>query len=312
MILIHAHRHLYRLGLLVACPMVLVLLLLSMTGCAVSATGDVGRLQSLASTCPDRPVLVDVRRDASGSQRDPELGAQALAVIGTQVEQAVACAAHVGVGRVLVVVFASNAAQTATVVSRDLSVPGATEMARLRRAVKDNLVVSVLAEVDTAYRPAVDGLVVKGSDVLSQFAVAGEGLAAVEQQTGREWALDLTVITDGFASRPVELKDKALTMEAAVALAEQTPRVELEAWRVRLVGVGRVAGDKPQATERIEAVKAFWTAWLGGMGETVAVMTDFPSGSAGDDSSDAGDGGRNNSTVVSPGVSTKSSEEGSS
>jgi hypothetical protein len=274
----HIERRRHRLGLLVACPMALVLLLLWLTGCAVSATGDVGRLQSLASICPDVPVLVDVRRDASGSQRDAELDAQALAVIRAQVEQAVACAAHVGVGRVSVTVFASNAAQTATVVSRELSVPGATEMARLRRAVRDDLVGSVMAQVEAAYGPAVGGLVVKGSDVLSQFAVAGEGLAAGEQQTGRDWALDLTVITDGFASRPAELKDKALTVDAAVTLAEQTPRVELEAWRVRLVGVGRVAGGKPQTTERIEAVKAFWAAWLGGLGETVAVMTDFPAG----------------------------------
>jgi hypothetical protein len=252
--------------------------------------------------------LVDVRRDASGSQRDPELDVQALAVIGAQVEQAVACAAHVGIGRVSVTVFASNAAQTATVVSRELSVPGATEMARLRRAVKDDLVASVMAEVEVAYGPAVDGLVIKGSDVLSQFAVAGEGLSAIEQQTGRDWALDLTIITDGFGSRPKELKDKALTMEAAMALAERTPRVELEAWRVRLVGVGRVAGGKPQATERIEAVKAFWTAWLGGMGEMVAVMTDFPAGNGG------GDGGAEpleTSSGTSLGIQLDSTREGS-
>lgn len=248
-----------------------------LTACATpSLSGDLGDLQSLAAGCPDGPVVTNVRVDVSGSQEASVVESVALSVIRGQVEQAVACAADAGRGHLTVALFATNAAQTATVVDTDVVVEGATQIARLRRAVKDRVVEGWYARVVEAFPRARQDLPKDGSDVLSQFWVAGEAARQLEQSTGTGWALNLVVVTDGFATDPPELTGVASVAEGQ-AFGEQVradrPLTGLGAWRVSMLGVGRTAGVQP-STGRIDGVKAFWRTVLDGTAEQVMVATD--------------------------------------
>jgi len=304
----HEHHHARLVGLLALCILFGTLLT---TGCgtlteagtaSTSKAEQLAEYRTLAATCPAMPLLVDVRRDVSGSQDSPEIVAHGLAVVEDQVKLAVACAAVQGVGAINVMVFATNAAETAVVVSRELRISGATEIARLRKT--PALVDEVMVEVRVIWDNAGADLTRNGSDVLSQFAVAGENVERMVASTNRDWALALTVITDGFSSRPKGLRSKKLAVEEAEALAAGLAKPNLglvgqssgsmvtghesgdaalegsahaHAWRVNLVGIGKVSG-KPPKTERIEAVKAFWRMWLGGAAQQVQVVTDWPTG----------------------------------
>lgn len=263
-------------------PFLLLPLVVALTGCAdLPLAGELGQVQALAATCPDKPVLTEVRKDASGSQDSAEIDAAALSVVRSEVDLVVACAAHWGRGHFVLVLFATNASQTATVVDESVTVEGATEIARLRRVVRNQVAEQLYSRIDQAYPATLAGLVRSGSDVVSQFAVAGEAASQLEQSTGAAWALNLVVITDGFATNPAALS-KVATVEAGRALGERLrndqPLTGLGAWRVSVLGVGRTAAIKQPPTARIDAVKAFWTAFLAGSAEQVQVATDLPRG----------------------------------
>jgi hypothetical protein len=219
--------------------------------------------------------------DVSGSQSAPEIRGRVLATVAGQARFAVACAAKTGSAHFELRLFATNAAQTATVVSRELRVGGATEIARYRKADKEAVAESLVADIGEAFGPAVDALPAKASDVLSQFPLAVEHLDVLESRSGVSWALDFMVLTDGFATTPKALgkvKTTAEAVELAEATRQATPALD-GAWRVSLVGVGRVAGDKQPSTGQIDAIKAFWRTYLDGTAEQVTVATDFPGAS---------------------------------
>lgn len=264
-----------------------------MTACATTGpvSGELGDLQTLGASCPNSPMATDVRQDVSGSQDDQQAGSAAFAAMRGQVEFAVACAAMTGSGHLRVELFATNASQTASVVDTDIRVTGATAIARQRRAVKDRLAEGLWNQIATAYPGARAGLPVSGSDILSQFRVAGEAASELEAALGTAWALNLVVLTDGFATDPPELM-RAVTPAEGQALGERTraagPLGPVHAWRVSMLGIGRTGGAQA-STEQIDAVKAFWTALLAGSADQVTVATDYatvgsdslsPSGSA--------------------------------
>jgi hypothetical protein len=163
-------------------------------------------------------------------------------------------------------------------------VSGATEIARQRKAARDELAADLMAEVRSAYDQAVADLPATASDVLSQFPLAVEQNKQLEQRTGEAWALNFVVLTDGLASRPVELTDGALTATNAGQLATSLDPPwdpDRKAWSVSVVGIGRIAGDHQPSTETIEALKVFYTTWLTDCAERLAVVTDYPSAGSG-------------------------------
>jgi hypothetical protein len=259
-----------------------LLSVLGLSGCSDllgQAQGELGRMQSLAAGCPSSPLLAQVDKDVSGSQDDPVIQEATFAAIRSLIEQAVACAAQLGRGHLGVRLFATNASQTATLLDEDLVVDGATDIARLRRVVRDQVADRLYEQVAAIYPDALADLPRSASDVTSRFALAGEAKEQLEQGTGIGWSLSLVVLTDGFASQPEALA-KVKTVAEAEALAEDTRQAApvglSEAWRVALIGVGRTAGEKQPSTARIEAVKAFWRAYLEGTAEQVVVATDVP------------------------------------
>lgn len=243
------------------------------------APGELGLVQSRAAGCPAVPLLSQVDKDVSGSQGNPTIQAATFTAIRSQIESSVACAAKVGRGHITVRLFATNASQTATLLDTEIVVEGATEIARLRRVVRDQVADTLFAQVEAAYPEALAGLPAKGSDVLSRFVLAGEAERQLEQATGTEWALSLVVLTDGFASTPKGLSRIKTTAEAEALAREtltSTPSGLEGAWHVLLVGVGRTAAEKQPSTARIDAIKAFWRSYLAGTAEQVTVATDLP------------------------------------
>ncbi|MDR1238010.1 MAG: hypothetical protein LBK28_07195, partial [Propionibacteriaceae bacterium] len=128
----------------------------SMVGLA-ACSGDqtnaapAGRAAASTASCPGVPLATLIARDVSGTQNSPDLTDRALAVVEAEIQQAVACAAKAGRGHVGLWLFATNTAQTATVLSRDITVVGATEIARQRKAARDEIAASLMAEVRSAY-----------------------------------------------------------------------------------------------------------------------------------------------------------------
>ncbi|HMR85999.1 MAG TPA: hypothetical protein PKC31_00865 [Candidatus Nanoperiomorbaceae bacterium] len=259
-----------------------LVLALVVTGCSAlagQATGELGRMQSLSSGCPGQPLLTEVDKDVSGSQNDPAIEVATLVVVRSLVEESVACAAQTSRGHLTVRLFATNASQTATLLDTDIVVDGATDIARQRRVVREQLAERLFEQVTSGYADAVAALPRNGSDVLARFALAGEAERQLEQMTGSDWALQLVVLTDGFSSTPTGLSKVTAAVDAE-ELAARTrtnapPGLE-SAWRVSLVGVGRSAGNTQPDSSRIEAVKAFWRDYLAGVAERVTVATDFP------------------------------------
>ncbi|MDR1237003.1 MAG: hypothetical protein LBK28_02055 [Propionibacteriaceae bacterium] len=260
--------------------------MVGLTACSGDQTNaaPAGRAAASTASCPDTPLATLIARDISGTQNSPDLTDRALTVVEAEIQQAVACAAKTSHGHVGLWLFATNTAQTATVLSRDITVDGATEIARQRKAARDGIAASLMAEVRRAYDQALADLPATASDVLSQFPLAVEQTKQLEQRTGEAWTLNFVVLTDGLASRPAELGDGALTTTAARQLATSLDPpwdTDHKAWSVSVVGVGRIAGDQQPPTEAIEALKAFYTTWLTDCAERLAVVTDYPGAGSG-------------------------------
>lgn len=256
-----------------------VLAVAGCSGLVGQATGELGRMQSLAAGCPEAPLLTQVDKDVSGSQDDPAIEEITFAAIRSVVDQAVACAAAKGRGHLSVRLFSGQGVQGVTLLDQDLVSDGATEIARLRRVVREETADRLFDQVVAAYPAAVAGMPRKGSDVVARFALAGEARSQVEQSTRHPWALRLVVVTDGLSSTPKGLS-KLQGVAEAEELAAQTratdpPRLE-GAWQVLLVGVGRSTGEKPLAVSTTTALKAFWSEYLQGTGDSVSVVTDLP------------------------------------
>ena len=265
-----------------AARVVVALALVSILGSVTGCGDQLGRSGSSTAACPSSPLTTLIARDVSGTQASPDLDAGALSVMDQQIDLAVACAAASGRGQVTVRLFATNAAQTATVLSRELAVSGATAIARQRKAERDGLAAALKAELRQGYASAVDELPATASDVLSQFPLALEHVEQLNVQTGEAWALNFVVLSDGLASRPDGLTDGSLTVEMAQQLAaEVSPpwEADFKPWRVSIVGLGRIAGEQQPSTDYIEALKAFYRAWLEGRAEQVMVVTDYPTAS---------------------------------
>jgi hypothetical protein len=235
-----------------------------LAGCSPQAAGEVGQLQRLAEQCPDGPLDVTVDVDGSGSQDGARISSQALEVVTGQAMWVAACG-----GRLRVMVFATNASETAVVFDESLRVEGATKIARLRRV--PDRVEKVTVLVEEAYRQALMSLPRDGSDVMSQFGLAHEHAAGLSDGTAVSWI----VVTDGLDTTVPGLADVNVTTDRAAELAMTVPIPDLSGIDVSVVGVGRTTGDR-LPTSAIDGLKRFYTDVLAASGATsVTVATDY-------------------------------------
>lgn len=226
-----------------------LVLLLSACGIAGQAPGELGSGQRILATCPDARLASKVDVDVSGSARTTDLVAERIEIIRDAARRTAICGGHLRV-----TAFSSSSAATTTLFDGDVVVPGATDIARLRKV--PHVVESVMAEITPAYdavlsTPPTDG----GSDIVAQYRLGQEYLA----QLGDGYELSLWILTDGFQTTGRGIVDRALTSAEAAELASQIDLPDLTDASITVAGLGRVAGQAP-TTDVVDGLVAFYDA----------------------------------------------------
>jgi len=230
-----------------------------LAGCTATPPGDLGRLQSVLAACPDGKQLNSYNAiDGSGTAQDTTIAREYLAYLKSQVEKVAVCGGHVEV-----VAFGTNSI-TAPIYAGDLEVPGATDLAKLRRV--PALVEEVMAEVTKNYTPAVRLLPEGGTDVTGLFRLFAEA-----QALRPDMDLQATALTDGLTNQGLVI-DQVLSPEEATALADRVAVPQLPGASVAVVGLGRVSGN-PLPSDFIEGMKTFYTRLIQNTGASHVLVT---------------------------------------
>ncbi|TDD28365.1 hypothetical protein E1218_07545 [Kribbella turkmenica] len=197
--------------------------------------------------CPqDVKYATKVDLDVSGSGRTPELDPARLDIIKQQARTTAICGGHL-----LVTVFSATSAATVALYDDELTLPGATDNARLRRVQK--LVDDISKKVTTAYPPAIKKVSPAQSDITAQFRLAAE----YQTQLGTTYRLRLVILTDGFqtvgrrVTAPIEI-----TKARAVGMTVNVPR--LPDATVTVAGVGKVAAGSAPSSGMTNALIGYW------------------------------------------------------
>lgn len=221
----------------------------------------------LAACAPDKQAAADVEIDGSGSSSGDAIATERLAITADVVRRTAICGGHL-----LVRAFSASSGATVTMYDGDLSLPGATDNARLRRV--DALVEKVMAEITAKYGDAIAALPGGGSDITSVYRLAGEYGA----QLGDGYQLHLYVLTDGLNNIGTDLTSQVLTPEQATELASTVSVPALPGSSITVAGLGRMNGD-PAPSALVEGLVAFYNALCIKTGAKRCVsVTDYTAG----------------------------------
>lgn len=216
-----------------------------LAGCTATPPGDLGRLQTVLAACPDDGKHLNSYNavDGSSSAQDNTIAREYVSYVKSQVEKVAVCGGHIEV-----VAFGTNSV-IVPIYASDLEVPGATDLAKLRRV--PALVDEVMAEITKNYKPAMALLPEGGTDVTGLLRLFEEAAALRP-----DMRLEVAALTDGLTNQGVVI-DHTLTDAEATALADSVPVPQLPSANVSVVGIGRVAGD-PLPSDFIAGMKIFY------------------------------------------------------
>lgn len=213
------------------------------------ASGELGEDQQLLAACPDKKLASMASVDVSGTGRDDEIARQHLEAISFVVRRTAICGGHLRV-----IAFAGTSAVTHELFDGELELPGATDIARLRRA--PGLVEEVMGAVTESYREALSvPPLADGSDVTGQYRLAYEYGA----QLGDGYKLEFLLGTDGFQTTGTSAFDHPLSADEAAQLAERLDLPALPGASVIVAGLGKVRGTPPPS-EVVEGLVRFYDA----------------------------------------------------
>lgn len=242
------NRHSLRLRALSAFVAMLCALL-ALAGCKSSSTtaSDFARAKEVAKTCPASGKVAGlINLDVSGSGRLPDVGSERLSIIENITRRTVVCGGHLRV-----TVFSATSANTVSLHDGEVSLPGATENARLRRSEK--AVQDAVQQVAANYPAAIRKVSPAHSDITAEFRLASE----YKQQLGADYHLDFTVLTDGLQTLgPRITKPIAVADARKVASAVKVP--SLEGASVTIAGVGKVATGGVPSSALTNSLVAYW------------------------------------------------------
>ena len=246
------------------CALGAALVLTACSSLTASTTPD----QAILAACTaDKQVAADVEIDGSGSSTGDAIATERLAITADVVRRTAICGGHL-----LVRAFSASSGATVTIYDGDLSLPGATDNARLRRV--DALVEKVMAEITAKYGDAIAALPDSGSDITSVYRLAGEYAA----QLGDGYQLHLYVLTDGLNNIGTDLTSQVLTPEQATDLASTVNVPSLPGSSISVAGLGRINGD-PAPSPLVEGLVAFYNALCVKTGaKTCVSVTDYTAG----------------------------------
>lgn len=220
---------------------------LALTACGdYNAPGQLGQLQQQLESCPDGlKVATRVDWDGTGSGRSTQLDTERLAIIEQLATEVAICGGHFTVTG-----YSSSSGATVTLYDAEITMPGATSNAQLRRV--PQAVEDLMTEIESAYPEALASLPAGGSDISGVWRLASEQQA----QLGDGYQFQYVNLTDGLDNVGVTL-DAGLTAEQAVALANQISVPNLDGAEVTIAGIGRVAGN-PVSSHLAEALVAYY------------------------------------------------------
>jgi len=225
-----------------------VLSLVLVAGCSAPVVGVLAEGKSWQASCPSgKKLATDVRIDASGTFKASEIGGDLEVILRDAAARTAVC----GPGHLRVSAFAGSSAGTATLFDGDLTLTGATEVARLRRipGVQDRVVEMVAKNYE-----AISGLR-GGSDVVGQVRLSGEYL----NQLGPDYVLSATYVTDGLQNVGGVKPSVVASAAEATQLGSDVAVPTLSGADITIVGLGNRNGLKP--TSRVtELLVAFYTA----------------------------------------------------
>lgn len=225
--------------------------IIMLAGCGIASAppGELGQDQKILASCPkDTQLASKVDLDVSGSSRTATLQPERAAVISDVARQTAICGGHLQVK-----VFSGTSAATEVLYDGELTLPGATDNARLRRV--PGLVDGVIATVTQAYGSKVAQLDPGSSDIVAEVRLARE----YANQLGNGYQLHLTLLTDGFQTAGFDLGGSALTDAQAAALADKVEVPKLPGAHVTVAGIGKVV-DQPPSSAVVDGVIAFYNA----------------------------------------------------
>ena len=226
-------------------------LALTLAACGVSAApaGELGQAQQVLAACPkDTRLASKVDIDVSGSTRTATLEPERSNAVADMAARTAICGGHLRV-----TAFSASSSATVVLYDGELSLPGATDNARLRRV--PDLVKAVMATVGGGYGAKIGQLSPGGSDILAQYRLAAEYL----QQLGAGYQLHLVLLTDGFQTAGLSLGGAPLTTGAATAMVANIDVPALPGASITVAGIGKVVGQPP-SSDVVDGVVAFYDA----------------------------------------------------
>ncbi|MET4781615.1 hypothetical protein [Glaciihabitans sp. UYNi722] len=243
-----------------------VLLVFILAGCSTASSpgAQSGDHAILAACTPNKQIAADDEIDGSGSSSDEAISTERLSITADVVRRTAICGGHL-----LVRAFSTSSGATVTIYDGDLTLPGATDNARLRRV--DPLVEKVMADITAKYGAAIAALPNGGSDITSVYRLAGEYAA----QLGDGYTLHLYLLTDGLNNIGTDLQSQVLTPAQATDLAGTVSVPALPGAIITVAGLGRVDGD-PAPSPLVEGLVAFYNALcLKTTAKTCVSVTDY-------------------------------------
>lgn len=225
-------------------------LLLAACGAAGGGAGELAEDKQVLASCPiGKHLAAKLDIDGSGSSRTSELDGERAAVVAAVARRTAICSGHLQV-----TLFATSSTSTAVLYDQTLSLPGATENAKLRRVKK--LVDEVVEQVAARYKPAIEKVSPRASDVVGQYRVAAEYLT----QLGTGYQLNLVILTDGIQTVGFRL-GQPLSRAEAVGLSARVnvPKLPKES-SITVAGIGRTSSGTPVSSAVAESLTKFYDA----------------------------------------------------
>lgn len=218
----------------------------ALTSCSGTALGELGENQQILTTCPPDTKLASlVFVDGTTSGLTDASVQEDLAVIELVARRTAVCG-----GRLTVAAFSASSGSTVPIFDQAITLPGATDNARLRRV--PDAVTEIMEHITASHGDAIAAVPGGGTDVVGLYRLAGEH----QKQLGDGYQLNLIIRTDGLNNLGVNT-ERALSEDEAIALADQVVVPTLPGASIHVSGLGRVAGT-PLPSTVIDGLVTFY------------------------------------------------------
>ncbi len=245
------------LGFLSIAPLISIL-----SACGLGqASGTLGQLEKLASTCPrGHQVATYVGDDLSQNDRSQRLNQERLGEIRAAATFTAVCG-----GVIQVNAFSASDAGTQTLYAGPLQPSGATLNARLLKVTA--MVGVAMKSIAAAIPGATSRLPGSATDIMSQLTLMAE-FAAQQARGDRLYGL---LLTTGLQTTGEVVTNVDLSPVAATDLGNRVSVPPLRGAVLTIAGLGRVSSSPPAPSGYVQSLVTFYTRACARTGATCVV-----------------------------------------